>query len=271
MTQIKVGISPVLLCLLVVLGTACPVKSQNRLTIDEDLMTEGFLAAHPDLRWRREGLRSFEQGDHVIAMRQFKRSARYADKPSQVLIAHMYWSGAGMPVDRALAYAWMDVAGERHSPEIIALREGYWDQLTEAERESAIEVGQAIYAEYGDDVARPRLARILERERRKIAGSRVGSVGRVTVIPFTGPRAQGGTLTLYGHGGSIGNNAPASFSGEQYYAAEYWEPEKYFERQDRLERQPLRPRVTVGELAPVRVPVDNPDLDPEPEPELEQD
>lgn len=272
MERIKVAAGPMLLCLLAAVSVAPPVMSRDGFAIDPAIMTEGFLAAHPDLRWRREGLRSLEKGEYRIAMRQFKRAARHADKPSQALIATMYWSGSGVPVDRALAYAWMDVAGERHYPDIIALREAYWVRLTGAERQRAVEVGQAILAEYGDDVARPRLARILDRERRKVTGSRTGSVGRVSIIPFTGPLAQtGATLTLYSHGGSIGSNASGTFGGEQYYAAEYWHPDQYFQLQDRLSRPPLQPRVKAGDLEPVRVPAVGPDPDREPEQEPEQE
>src|SRR3546814_613891 len=80
--------------------------------IEPGILTEGFLSSHPDMRWRREGLYSYNQEEYDIAMDQFLRAARYADKPSQAMIAEMYWKGIGVPRDRELGYAWMDWAAE---------------------------------------------------------------------------------------------------------------------------------------------------------------
>lgn len=217
-------------------------QSGSRAEINPDILTEGFLSAHPDLRWRREGLRSYERGDHASALTQFKRAARYADKPSQLLVAEMYWTGAGVPRDRAMGYIWMDLAAERMYHDFVVFRERYWNQMTEAERADAIERGEEVYAEYGDDVAKPRLAQILRRERRNVTGSRVGFVGNLTITPNTGP--------LAGTGMTI--------SGDQYYADEYWVPEKYFEMQDNIWGETLRGRVQVGDVETVR---DHPDQD----------
>src|SRR3546814_3071942 len=74
--------------------------------IEPGILTEGFLSSHPDMRWRREGLYSYNQEEYDIAMDQFLRAARYADKPSQAMIAEMYWKGIGVPRDRELGYAW---------------------------------------------------------------------------------------------------------------------------------------------------------------------
>ena len=48
--------------------------------ISPELMTEGFLAAHPDLRWRREGLHAYTNKRYDEAMQYFLRAARYGDK-----------------------------------------------------------------------------------------------------------------------------------------------------------------------------------------------
>ena len=70
--------------------------------ISPELMTEGFLSAHPDLRWRREGLHAYANKNYGEAMQYFQRAARYADKPAQAMIAEMYWKGIGFPQDRGL-------------------------------------------------------------------------------------------------------------------------------------------------------------------------
>lgn len=200
--------------------------------VDPAMLTEGFLAAHPDLRWRLEGLHAYEAKDFGVAMTRLLRAARHADKPSQAIVAEMHWRGVGVPQDRALGYAWMDIAAERLYPAFLAHREAYWEALSPAEREEAITRGQAVLAEYGDDVAKPRLEKVMRRERRNVTGSRVGFVGNLTIIPYTGPLAGTG-MTL---------------TGEEYYADKYWEPKAYWAHQDTVWNAPLRGRVTVGDV-----------------------
>ena len=200
--------------------------------IDPDVLDEGFLVAHPDLRWRAEGLRAYHEQDYERALKYLLRASRFADKPSQAMIAGMYWDGVGVPQDRPLGYAWMDIAAERFYADFIAYREAYWNALDEAARADALHRGQAILAEHGDDVAKPRLEKVLRREARQATGSRLGHVGHMVIVPYTGPLAGTG-LTL---------------RGDQYYAAEYWEPEAYWRLQDRIWKAPERERVDVGDL-----------------------
>ena len=103
---------------------------------DEFVMTSaGFLSYHPDLRFRLLGLAEYRKGNYVEAMVQFRRAARYADKPSQGMIAEMLWKGQGTAVDRPAAYVWMDLAAERAYKMMLVQREKYWAEMTEAERE----------------------------------------------------------------------------------------------------------------------------------------
>ncbi len=39
--------------------------------------------------------------------------------------------------------------------------------------------------------------------------------------------------------------------GDEYYAPQYWQPEKYWQLQDALWKAPLKGRVRVGELESV--------------------
>lgn len=224
-------------CCLLLIASALPSAhaAAQEERIDPAVLTEGFLAAHPDLRWRAEGVRSYERKDYAAALTELKRAAYYGDKPAQAIIAEMYWGGIGVPEDRALAYAWMDIAAERAYHDFLVRREGYWRALDEAQRRDALERGQAVLAEYGDDVAKPRLERILKREMRRVTGSRVGFVGNLTIIPNTGPLAGTG-MTL---------------RGDEYYAKKYWQPKEYWQLQDALWKAPLKGRVRVGELESV--------------------
>jgi TPR repeat protein len=228
----------VLAAALLVMVSALPAHAAGDAPpqIDPDVLTEGFLAAHPDLRWRAEGVRDYAAGRYEVAMSELKRAARYADKPAQAMIAEMYWEGVGVPRDRALGYAWMDIAAERMYHDFLAFREAYWNQLSDGERKDAIARGRAVLAEYGDDAAKPRLEKVLRREGRNVTGSRVGFTGNLRIIPFTGP--------LAGTGMTI--------SGDRYYAKEYWEPKAYWKLQDKIwKAPPPHPRVDVGPLQPV--------------------
>lgn len=189
----------------------------------------GFLAAHPDLNNRLRGLEAFRKGDYAEAMTRFRRAARYADKPSQGMVAEMYWDGRGVEADRALAYVWMDLAAERAYPLMLAKRERYWNELSEAERSRALEIGPAIYDEYGDEVGKRRLARDLRAAKRATTGSRVGSTGALTIVIPT----PGGEQYV---------------DGSAYYDDKFWDVEKYVEWQDQDWKRPAQGTVDVGEV-----------------------
>src|SRR3546814_11625453 len=126
--------------------------------------------------------------EYVLAMDPFLRAARYADKPAQAMSAEMHWRGLGVPQDRELGYAWMDLAAERMYPNFVIKRERYWQLLDADQRSNAIERGQQLLAEYGDDAAQPRLAKVLRQDRAATTGSPAGFVGGgLQNIPVTGP------------------------------------------------------------------------------------
>lgn len=196
----------------------------------------GYLAAHPDQRFRLLGAKARREGRPREAREHFRKAARYADKLSQGVLAEMYWNGEGGERNRVLGYIWMDLAAERGAPLLIAHRERYWSQMTHRERVEAKRVGQAIYAEYGDEAAKPRLARKLVTASRRVTGSRLGWVGNLTICmePSAG---RCGTLV----------------TGEQYYADRYWNPAKYWEWQDRILLTPTNSgEVEVGPVETVR-------------------
>lgn len=210
-------------------------KYVGEVGIDPALFTESFLSAHPDLRWRREALHAFSNKQYELAMKQFRRAARHADKPSQAMIAEMYWEGLGVAQDRPLAYAWMDIAAERMYPNFLILRESYWHALDENQREDAIRRGQTILAEFGDDVAKPRMARVLSKHRRQITGSRTGFVGPgLTVVDLRGPASTGVDLSELKS--PFGARVGGVSSGHLSYDEKYWVPEQYWASQDEVWR-----------------------------------
>lgn len=202
-------------------------------TADPLMIAAGFLSGHPDLRYRLLGLKEFKAGRQEDAFRFFQRAAYYADKPSQGMVAEMLWDGRGTPQNRALAYVWMDLAAERGYAGFLGLRELYWNALSEAERERAIQEGQTIYAKYGDAAAQPRIDAVLRRERRRVTGSRTGFAGNLQIyVPGPGGYEQ--------------------IDGSKFHDPRYWDPKQYRAWHDAIWAKPRVGRAVVGDLIQVQ-------------------
>jgi TPR repeat protein len=198
-------------------------------TKDPMLITAGFLNHHPDMKYRMLGMEAYENKDYAEAMRFFRRAGFYGDKPSQGMVAEMYWNGQGVARDPVLAYVWMDLAAERGYRGFFGLRERYWTSLSEAERARAVEEGQAVYAKFGDAAAKPRYAFQLRAGRRQMTGSRTGFNHGVQIIV---PGPEGGQ----------------AIEGSKFYDARYWDPKKYWAWQDNVWMKPKIGRVEIGEI-----------------------
>lgn len=218
-------------------GSARDASAQPKRRVDQHLILSSatFLASHPDLRWRVDGIRAYDEGRMERAVAYLTRAARFADKPAQALLAEMHWNGVGVPVDRVDAYIWMDLAAERGYLPFLATRERYWRALSAEEQAAARVRGGAAYNEFGDDVAKPRLEDVLRRARRNVAGSRVGSVGPLE-IKFPGPDGQW-----------------HSVSADEFFQREYWQPDKYWAWQDALWRNPPQGNVIIREIERVEL------------------
>ena len=200
---------------------------------DEELIvnSRAFLDGHPDVRHRNEGIQALQGGDAETAIAHFKRAAWYGDKLSQAAYAELLWEGSGVGRDPSLAYAWMDLAAERMSPTFIVRREHFWSQLDQAQRLQALELGQSVYAEYGDDVAQPRQERVMRSARRSVGGpGRVASVMNLNVELWH--PEDGWTVVR----------------GTDLYAGDLWERGRYWDWQDHAVDRALRTRITVGDI-----------------------
>ncbi|MBN8480412.1 MAG: sel1 repeat family protein [Xanthomonadales bacterium] len=194
---------------------------------DDEVMNHPvFVAAHPDMYWRQLGQEALKAGDAREAYGHFRKSAGYADKASQAMVAEMLWNGSGVSQDRPLAYAWMDLAGERGYRDLVVAREKYWAALTPSERERAVAVGDKVYAEFGDAVAKPRMNTELQRERRKVTGSRLGHVGSVRIPGSIDARGTHPVMDA----ASLGDVTQAAV----LFADKYWVPELYWQWQDEM-------------------------------------
>ena len=200
------------------------------------MSSAAFLSGHPDLRYRLSGLENFRKGHYDEAMIHFRRAARHSDKPSQGMIGEMYWEGTGVAQDKALGYVWMDLAAERAYPLMLAKRERYWKELDAEGRARALEIGPGLYAEFGDAVAKKRLERELRFARRNTTGSRVGSVGALTIVIPT----PGGSEVV---------------DGTAFYDEKFWDIDQYVQWQDNDWKQYGEGTVDVGEITDLGEPL----------------
>lgn len=200
---------------------------------DPLLVTAGFLEHHQDLKYRLLGLEAYNQKRHAAALQYFRRASFFADKPSQGMVAEMYWNGEGTARDPVQAYVWMDLAAERGYLGFVGLRERYWKALGEAERARAIEEGQAVYARFGDAAAKPRYEHQLRIGRSQMTGSRTG-FNKGVLIEIPGP------------------SGSQAIEGSKFYDERYWNAKKYWAWQDRIWAKPRIGKVTVGEIENVQ-------------------
>lgn len=226
-------------------ATAQPADQPEK--INADFVASGFLSSHPDVLYRQFGLDLLHRGQHERGINALLRAARYADKPSQAVIAEGYWQGQfGLPRDPSAAYAWMDLAAERGYPELLVLRERYWIALSENERSRALELGPSIYMQYGDDVARPKLAKVLQRGIREVTGSRTGFGGNLTIVGSL-PGGGSGAPTVMNETTMVPSTL---IPGSKFYAPALWQPRLYFQQQDKDWRDrlgpSLYPNITIG-------------------------
>lgn len=244
--------SPCCVLLLACAAMALPSTARSGAAHEERMLVEhgygGFLSGHPDLLHHGRGMSEVAQEDFTSAAKNFRIAARFADKPSQAMLAALLWEGHGVPRNRALAYAWMDLASERGNRRFLAQREWMWAELSPEEQTEAIARGVDLYAEFGDDVAQPRLAAKLRRISRRVIGSRTGFTGRATIVaPAVGTAPA--HVTVATNDGETGFQASQTLEASVFYSPKYWNPKLYFEwRDDYHERQLRAGNVDVGDI-----------------------
>lgn len=230
--------------------TPLTAADKARLERQQQVLSEPDIVwAHPDLRYRELGTEAYRDGNKQRALGMLLEASRYGDKPSQAMIAAMYWNGDGVDVDRPRAYAWMDLAADRGYRDLIVQRELYWSRLNDAEREEALKIGQEVYAEYSDEQGRRRLALQLGRGGRRITGSHAGYVGNGMASGaysslMTLDRASGAHLDLDAN----------RFNLQDLYGSTLWNADQYLSLKDRQWqlKGPLQGNVEVGPLQAVR-------------------
>jgi TPR repeat protein len=164
MKQPYVEILGLLLC--AIPGTAfaqdMPVQSNSEVTHSLNAMDKTYTEGHPDIINEFAGMHRYAAGDYASAMQSFLIAASYADKPSQLSIGLMYLNGQGVQKDPATAWAWISIAAERDYPQFVSTRDDLWRQLSSGQRQQAKATAQQLYAQYGDQVAQPRMLQALQ-------------------------------------------------------------------------------------------------------------
>lgn len=235
------GLRGGLLCVLALASVGCASIAEHQRTVAEGRNTtqlerklwesEAFLRHHPDVKHRKLGFWYQQQGDQARSLAAFEEAARHADKAAQAIIAEWYFEGIQQPRDLPRAYAFMDLAAERGYPVFLAKREQYWSALDPDQRKQALAIGEQLYAEFGDAVAKPRMERALRLGRMGMTGSRVASPSALTVL-----------LPLDGNWQAV--------PGSVYYRNAFWRPREYFEWVDALHLDPPHGVVEVGPMQP---------------------
>lgn len=209
--------------------------------VDEVLaaMDRTWTYGHPDQYNEFAGMRCYRARHYDCALSRFKEAARYADKLSQLSIGLMYLNGQGVEKDPVTAFAWVAIAAERKYRQFLATRDRIWAGLDASQREQAKALVERLYAQYGDPVAKPRMARTLRHYRSKMSGSLLGfDVGVVSILP-NGKVPVCGAPTIDG--------APIVGCGNLFVGWR-WEPDAYFASRDAA----WTGTVTVGPLRQVR-------------------
>lgn len=203
-----------------------------------DAMHHAYTAGHPDEQGEYAGMLAYAKGDYATALTEFKSGARYADKFSQLNIGLMYLNGEGVEKDAVEAFAWVAIAAERKYPQFLATRDRIWSQLDASQREQAKARVEALYAEYGDTVAKPRMERALRRGISDMTGTGLGyPTGQAVYTDLPGRYAQCGKAA----------NLVLVLGCGDVYAKARWQPKQYFQARDQI----WTGTVTVGSLQDV--------------------
>lgn len=253
--RLRPSIAPILLSALCASALAQPIAPQTgeaavAIETDAEAMSrfDMLLARstyHPNERHRLYAQKAAAGGHWSEAAVSFRKAARYADKYSQHRLSLLYWHGVGVREDRVEAYLWADIAAERGYPQFLAIRERMWQGLTPEQQAEVTRRGPALYAEFGDPVAKRRFELAVGRGRTEVTGSRTGFVGFVGVI--SGDVLRG-----------VLPDPEVEAALAQLHSPERTDPERYWAREDRVWKSAT---VRVGEIEAVDAPA-KPAADP---------
>ena len=130
---------------------------------------------------------AFRKNDFAFAIQMYEVAASWAFKPAQYNLAIMYARGQGVPVDLPRGMAWMALAAERDDKRYVDAREAIYAEMSKEQFDQANMIWRDLKKTYGDEVALRRAKARWAQVKASMTGSRVGSVGNMTVgIPNAG-------------------------------------------------------------------------------------
>src|SRR6185369_12353388 len=124
---------------------------------------------------------AFRKNDFAFAVQMYEVAAAWAFKPAEYNLAIMYARGQGIPADLPRGMAWMALAAERNDKRYVDAREAIYAEMTPEQFEQANVIWRGLKKTYGDEVALRRAKARWAQVKASMTGSRVGSVGNMTV------------------------------------------------------------------------------------------
>jgi len=124
---------------------------------------------------------AYRKNDFAFSIQMYEVAAAWAYKPAEYNLAIMYARGQGAPVDLPRAMAWAALAAERNDKRYVDAREAIYAELTKEQFEQANVIWRGLKKTYGDEVALRRAKARWAQVKSSMTGSRVGSVGNMTV------------------------------------------------------------------------------------------
>jgi len=136
---------------------------------------------------------AYRKNDFTFAIQMYEVAAAWAFKPAEYNLAVMYARGQGVPVDLPRGMAWMALAAERDEKRYVDAREAIYAEMSKEQFEQANAIWRELKKTYGDEVALRRAKARWAQVKASMTGSRVGSVGNMTVGI---PNANGGDASF---------------------------------------------------------------------------
>jgi hypothetical protein len=137
--------------------------------------------ARPGEYYFMVAVHAFRKNDFAFAVQMYEVAASWAFKPAEYNLAVMYARGQGIPVDLPRGMAWMAMAAERNEKHYVEAREAIYAELTKEQFEQANVIWRELKKTYGDEVALRRAKARWAQVKSSMTGSRVGSVGNLSV------------------------------------------------------------------------------------------
>ena len=163
--------------------------------------------ARPGEYYFLQGVTAFRKKEYTFAIQMYEVSASWAFKPAEYNLGVMYSRGQGVPIDLPRGMAWMALAAERNDARYVEAREAVYAELTPEQFAQANVIWRDLKPTYGDEVALRRAKARWAQVKANMTGSRVGSVGNLSVGMPNGNGGDASNPKGYGAGANAHSSA----------------------------------------------------------------